>query len=421
MSALAQDCFAYGGDRIAVAAAHDLLRKRIAPVVGIEEVALGAAAGRCLAAPLACERDVPAFDNAAVDGFAFAFSPAIGASGARLNRLAGRAAAGHPFPIDVPSGAALRVLTGAVMPRGTDTVALQEECELADNSVAVPRGLKAGANRRRAGEDVHAGETVLAAGHRLRPQDIGLAAELGRSTLPVHAPLRIALLSTGDELLETGAVFSEGRVYDANRPILRALLQTLPAEVTDLGIAPDDPAEVGRILADAAASHHVVLTSGGASRGDEDHVVRAVQRDGRLDFWQIAMKPGRPLAFGRLGDAVFVGLPGNPVATMVCFLLLARPVLLRLAGFTWRTPTGLPVPAGFALRKRAGRSEYLRARLQPGPKGDLIAHRITREGSGILSSMVEAQGLVAIGPEIEAVTPGDPVPFLSFAELGIPV
>ena len=421
MSALAQDCFAYGGDRIAVAAAHDLLRKRIAPVVGIEEVALDAAAGRCLAAPLICERDVPAFDNAAVDGFAFAFSTTIGASGARLTALRGGLRPATRFPSTyrpAPRCACSPVLSCPAAPIRSPC---RKSVELADDSVAVPRGLKAGANRRRAGEDVHAGETVLAAGHRLRPQDIGLAAELGRSTLPVHAPLRIALLSTGDELLETGAVFSEGRVYDANRPILRALLQTLPAEVTDLGIAPDDPAEVGRILADAAASHHVVLTSGGASRGDEDHVVRVVQRDGRLDFWQIAMKPGRPLAFGRVGDAVFVGLPGNPVATMVCFLLLARPVLLRLAGFAWRTPTGLPVPAGFALRKRAGRSEYLRARLQPGPNGDVIAHRIVREGSGILSSMVEAQGLVEIGPEIEAIAPGDLVPFLSFAELGIPV
>ena len=419
MTRLADDCFAYGGDRIAVAAAQALLRERIAPVVGVEAVPLAEAAGRCLAAPVTAARDVPAFDNAAVDGFAFAFNPAIRDAGATLRLAPGRAAAGHPYPDALPPGSAVRVLTGAVMPAGADTVALQEESVVADGAVTLPRGLKAGANRRRAGEDVRAGQSVLAAGLRLRPQEIGLAAELGLAALPVFARLKVAVLSTGDELLEPGAPHRPGAVYDANRPILAALLRALPVAVTDLGIAPDDPAEVRRILTAAAAGHDVVLTSGGASKGDEDHVVRTVQREGRLDFWQIAMKPGRPLAFGRLGGAVFVGLPGNPVATMVCFLLFARPVLLRLAGAAWHTPTGLPVPAGFAASKRAGRSEYLRGRLAA-TEGGLAALRIEREGSGILTSMVEAQGLIELGPEVEEVRPGAPVPFLSFAELGIP-
>ncbi len=420
MTRLAQDCFAYGGQRIQVAAAHRLLRERTAPVAGVEQVPLATAAGRCLAAPLVSPRDVPAFDNAAVDGFAFAHDPAMREHGAQLTLVPGRAAAGHPFAGTVPPGAALRVLTGAVMPAGTDTVALQEEAEASAATVTVPRGLKVGANRRRAGEDVPAGEAVLATGRRLRPQEIGLAAELGLATLPVFARLRVAVLSTGDELLEPGAAHRAGGVYDANRPILGALLGTMPVELTDLGIAPDDPAEVGRILATAGASHDVVVTSGGASRGDEDHVVRTVARDGRVDFWQIAMKPGRPLAFGRLGGAVFVGLPGNPVATMVCFLLFARPVILRLAGFAWRTPLGIPVPAAFAAAKRTGRSEFLRARLAAGGDGAMQAHRIAREGSGILTSMVEADGLIELGSEVETVRPGELVPYHSFAELGIP-
>jgi molybdopterin molybdotransferase len=418
MTRLAQDCFAYGGDRIPVAAAQALLRERVAPMVGVEEVPLAAAAGRCLAAPLVAARDVPAFDNAAVDGFAFAFAPGMGEEGGRLALAPGRAAAGHPFPATLPPGAAVRVLTGAVMPAGADTVALQEEALLDGTSLTVPTGLRIGANRRRAGEDVRAGQSILAAGVRLRPQEIGLAAELGLAALPVYARLKVALLSTGDELLEPGAPHRPGGVYDANRPILGALLRSLPVAVTDLGIAPDDPDIVARILADAAG-HDLILTSGGASRGDEDHVVRTVQRDGRLDFWQIAMKPGRPLAFGRLGGAVFVGLPGNPVATMVCFLLFARPVLLRLGGFAWRTPVGMPVPAAFAADKRAGRSEYLRGHLADGG-GGLAAHRIAREGSGILTSMVEADGLIELGPDVTTVRPGEPVPFMSFAELGIP-
>jgi molybdopterin molybdotransferase len=417
---LARDCFTYGGDRITVSVAHALLRERIAPVVGMQDASLADAAGRCLATPLVSPRDVPSFDNAAVDGFAFAFRPGMRETGARLALLPGRAAAGHPYAGELPEGAAVRVLTGAVMPQGADTVVLQEEASAAEGCVTVPGGLKAGANRRRAGEDVPAGQAVLRAGVRLRPQEIGLAAELGLASVPVFAPLRVAVLSTGDELIEPGAAHRDGSVYDANRPILRALLRPLPVEVTDLGIALDDADQVRRCLIAAAAAHDVVLTSGGASRGDEDHVVRTVQREGRLDFWQIAMKPGRPLAFGRLGGAVFVGLPGNPVATMVCFLLFARPVLLRLAGYAWHTPIGVPMPAAFALTKRRGRSEYLRGRLGPDPDGKLVAHRIEREGSGILTSMVEAGGLIEIGESVEEVRHGEPVPFLSFAELGIP-
>lgn len=420
MSGLANDCFAYGGDRIPVRAAQALLRERIAPVVAVTECSLAQAPGRCLAAVLSSQRDVPAFDNAAVDGFAFAFHTGMREAGARLTLVSGRAAAGHPFGGELAPGSALRVLTGAVMPTGADTVALQEEATLEDGTVVIPPGLELGANRRRAGEDVRAGQPILGAGIRLRPQEIGLAAELGLAALPVFAPLRVAILSTGDELLAPGSTHRSGGVYDANRPILQALLRSLPVEVTDLGIAPDEAGAVRRILASAAAAHDVLLTSGGASRGDEDHVVRTVAADGRLDFWQIAMKPGRPLAFGRLGEAVFIGLPGNPVATMVCFLLFARPVIARLAGFAWRTPLGLPVPAAFAMTKRPGRSEYLRGRLDADAVGGLAAHHIAREGSGILTSMVEADGLIELDDAVTAVRPGEPVPFLSFAELGIP-
>jgi molybdopterin molybdotransferase len=417
---LAQDCFAHGGGRIAVGAALALLEARVAPVAGVETVPLARAVGRCLAEPLVSLRDVPAFDNAAVDGYAFAFGEPMRETGARLALAPGRAAAGHAFAGALPPGAAVRVLTGAVMPEGADTVALQEEVEVGGAAVAVPAGLQRGANRRLAGEDVRAGQVVLRPGVRLRPQEIGLAAELGHASLMVHEPLRVAVLSTGDELVEPGRELARGAVFDANRHILGALLRSVPAEVTDLGIVRDDPGEVRAALGRAAVGHHAILTTGGASRGDEDHVVRSVQALGRLDFWQIAMKPGRPLAFGRLGDAVFVGLPGNPVAAMVCFLLFARPVLLRLGGAGWRRPTAFPVAAAFALKKRPGRSEYLRATLTPDEAGLPRARRIEREGSGILTSMVEAEGLIELDDTVERVVPGDTVRFLSFAELGIP-
>jgi molybdopterin molybdotransferase len=389
-------------------------------VVGTEQVDLAAAAGRSLVAPLVAPRDVPTFDNAAVDGYAFAFRPGMGESGTSLRRAEGRAAAGHPFAGSLAAGAAVRILTGAPMPEGADTVVLQEEADVDGDAILVPPGLKPGANRRRAGEDVAAGARLLEAGTLLRPQELGLAAELGLATLTVHASLRVGLFSSGDELVQAGASLGHGQVFDANRPILAALLRSLPVIVTDLGVLPDEEEVVRCALLDAGAEHDVVLTSGGASRGDEDHIVRTVQALGRLDFWQIAMKPGRPLAFGRLGKAVFIGLPGNPVATMVCFLLFARPVLRRLAGFAWEVPTGLPLPAGFAMTKRPGRSEYLRGRLRHDANGP-TAERIAREGSGMLTSMVAAQGLIELDDARESVQEGDLVPWLGFAELGIPV
>lgn len=421
MTGMAQDCFAHGGDRIGVDAAHALLEARVTPVVGAERVPLPQAIGRYLAEPLTSPRDVPAFDNAAVDGYAFAFADPMRESGARLSLTPGRAAAGHPFAGRLPAGAAMRVLTGAVMPAGSDSVALQEEVTVADGSVTIPAGLGRGANRRTIGEDVRAGQIVLRPGTRLRPQEIGLAAALGRSSLPVFERLRVGILSTGDEIAEPGGDLATGAVFDANRYILRALLQSLPVEVTDLGIVRDDATGVRTALQAASRAHHVVLTSGGASHGDEDHVVRSVQALGRIDFWQIAMKPGRPLAFGRLGQTVFIGLPGNPVAAMVGFLLFAAPVLRRLGGGIWRRPLGMPLPAAFALRKKPGRSEYLRATTGHDERLGLCAHRIARQSSGILTSMIAAQGLIELGETVERVEPGDPVTFLGFAELGIPI
>jgi molybdopterin molybdotransferase len=359
---------------------------------------------------------VPAFDNAAVDGWAFAHGD-LGADGC-LPCAEGRAAAGHAYTGSLPAGHALRVLTGAVMPEGADTVAMQEEVTIEGGHVGIPPGLKAGANRRRRGEDIAEGAVALARGRRLGPPQLGVAAETGRDRLLVHVPLRVALFSSGDELVEPGGPLGEGRVYDANRHLLRALLAPLPCVVTDLGILPDEEGPVRAALAEAGGSHDLVLTSGGASGGDEDHVVRSVRALGSLHFWQIRMKPGRPLALGQLGRAVFVGLPGNPVAAAVCFARLARPVLLRLAGAAFEQPRAFPVRAAFAMRKKPGRMELVRATLAQGPDGPR-AHRVPREGSGILTSLTEADGLVELDEDLTAVDPGDLVPFLPFTELGL--
>lgn len=418
MSRQAEDCFAAPGERIALDTALRLLRERATPCVGTERVPLAAARGRYLARPVQAQRDVPAFDNAAVDGYAFAHASL--AAGSRLRVLEGRAAAGHPFPGEVAAGACLRVLTGAPMPAGTDTVALQEHVRRVGDAIEISRTLRPGANRRAAGEDVAAGSVVLLPGCRLGPAELGVLAAVGLAEVVVYRPLRVALLSTGDELLEPGAAMRVGSVFDANRFILHGLLGGLPTAVSDLGIVKDDADAVRAALAAATAEHEVVLASGGASRGDEDHVVRVAQSLGRLDFWQIALKPGRPMAIGRLGAATFVGLPGNPVATMVCFLLLARPLLARLAGGIWPEPRRYPVRADFALVKQLGRTEILRVRLRADGYGDWVATPVPRQGSGVLTTMVEADGLIELAPERTEVSPGDRLPFLSFAELLAP-
>jgi molybdopterin molybdotransferase len=418
--ALSDDCFAHHPRRLTAAQALELLRTRIRPVVERESVPLAAAHGRILAEEVVSPRDVPAFDNVAVDGFAFAHADLAADGLTRLVLLRGRAAAGHPFAGRLPPGAALRVLTGAPMPAGADTALMQEDVELDGDAVVIPPGVKRGANRRRAGEDVQKGQVALRPGIRLRPQDVGVAASLGRAALEVFRPLKVALFSTGDELREAGAPLGPGETYDANRPILRGLLEALGSRVTDFGILPDRADAVAEALREASIECDALITSGGASRGEEDHVVQAVDRLGQLHFWQIAVKPGRPLAFGRLGRAVFVGLPGNPVAAVVCFLRFARPLLIALGGGRWPEPRAFLVPADFVMKKKPDRREYLRARLIPGPDGRTWAQRIEREGSGILTSLTEADGLVEVAEDATGVKRGDLVEFVPFSELGVP-
>jgi molybdopterin molybdotransferase len=416
MAQLSDDCFAFGGALMSGADALARIRALPLPLPETETVPLKDAAGRILAAPVVAAIDVPPHDNAAVDGYAVFFAD-LGNDAPVSLPVTGRAAAGHPLGRAAKPGAAIRIFTGAPMPNGPDTVLMQEDCRELDGRVTLPPGIKRGANRRQRGEDVHAGSTAIEAGTRVRPQEVALAAALGCAELPVYRRLRIALLSTGDEVREPGAELPDGAIYDANRYALMALLRGLGCDVDDLGIIADRADLVRAALATAAKDHDLVVTSGGMSTGEEDHVRAAVEAQGKLHFWRLAIRPGRPVALGQLGRVPFIGLPGNPVAVMVTFLLLARPLILRMAGAQKVEPRLYRVASGFSYTKKKSRAEYLRARLEPGPDGMLVAQKFPRDGAGIISSLVASDGLVAIAEGVGEITPGAPVDFLPFTEV----
>jgi len=392
------------------------LRERVSCRVGTEEVMLAEAYGRILAAPVIAGMNVPAHDNAALDGYAV-FHDDLDASGETRLPVTGRAAAGAPLPHPARRGEAVRIFTGAMMPAGSDTVIMQEDCMREAGFVRLPARIAAGANRRLAGEDVAAGSEILSAGRVLRPQDIGLAASVGITRLSVFKRLRVALFSTGDELLEPGAKLPPGAVYDANRYALLGLLRGLGCVVDDLGILPDSFERLRDTLAEAALDHDLLVTSGGMSTGEEDHMKAAVEAQGSLHFWRLAIKPGRPVALGQVGSVPFLGLPGNPVAAVVTFFLLARPLILILSGAEPSDPPLYRLPAGFDWAKKPGRREFLRARLEPDAGGILVARKYPREGAGVLSSITASDGLVVLGEAVTGVAAGDLVDFLPFSEV----
>jgi molybdopterin molybdotransferase len=415
MAQLSDDCFAFGGTLLSVDAALALIAERVHPVVGEEAVRLIEASGRILAADLVAGMNVPPHANSAVDGYAFVHSD-LSLDRETVLPVTGRAAAGHPLDRAIEHGEAIRIFTGAPMPEGADTVMMQEDCTLAGGKVILQPGIKAGANRRHAGEDVEKGTVALPAGRRLKPADLGLAAALGHDRLAVYQPLHVALLSTGDEVREPGTELPAGAIYDANRVMLGSLLRGLGCRVSDLGIRPDREAALADTLAAAAKEHDLIVTSGGVSTGEEDHVRAAIERLGRLDFWRLAIKPGRPVALGQVNGVPLIGLPGNPVAAALTFAILARKLILRLAGAADEAPATFRVRADFAYRKRPGRREYVRASLER--RGDeVVARKYPKDGAGILSSIVRTDGFVVIDEAADGLQPGATVDFLPYAEI----
>ncbi len=426
MAQLTDDCFAFAGPLLPIADMERLIIERVTPVAEVEEVPLGEALGRVVAAEMAATEDLPPFDNSAVDGFAVRHADLAAASDTRLI-IAERVMAGHEAAHPLAPREAIRIFTGAPMPVGADTVFMQEDCRVEGNAVIVPPGLERGANSRQAGEDLRKGAIMLPAGRKLTAADLALAVALaaaqGATRLPVRRRLCVAVFSTGDEVVEPGAVRPAAAIYDANRHLLRGLLDKFGAVVTDLGILRDDPAALETAIASAAADHDLVITSGGVSTGEADHVRTAIERIGRLVFWRVAIKPGRPVAMGVVPGgppghaAAFAGLPGNPAAVYVTFVRVVWPLLLRLAGAAPRQPIALPVRATFAYRKRKGRREYVRVTLRHAADGAVEAVKFPRDGAGVITSLTETDGLVELREDETQIAPGATVGFLSYAAL----
>lgn len=416
MAQLSDDCFAHDGRLMRVGEARDLLDRVLTAVSETERVPLHGALGRILREDIVAGAHVPPHENSAVDGYAVFFED-LNPEAETTLPVTGRAAAGHPLGRPARRGEAVRIFTGALMPEGADTVMMQEDCRLDGETVVIAPGIKRGANRRLAGEDFKAGDIVLRAGMRLRPQDLGQAAAAGRRELVVARPLRVALFSTGDELREPGTPLDPGCIYDSNRATIHGLLLTLGCAVDDLGILEDKGDVVRAALAKAAQDHDLIVTSGGVSVGEEDHVKQAVEALGRLHLWRLAIKPGRPLALGQVAGVPFVGLPGNPVAVVVTFLTIVRPMILALLGGEAAPPHSFKVRAEFAHKKKKDRREWLRVRLEGDGPSSWRAHKFPREGAGILTSLVEADGLVELPEDLTRLEPGTMVDFLPFSEV----
>lgn len=414
MAQLTDDCFAFGGKLLPIEDAIEMIASRVTPLGLRETVPIARADGRVLAQDFLAPMSLPPFTNSAVDGYAISHGD-LG-EGETTLPIAGRVEAGARALAHAPR-TATRIFTGALMPAGADTVFMQEDVRVESGNVVLPQGLKPGANVRLAGEDIAEGEIALPRGRRLMPQDVALAAALGAGELSVARPARVAVFSTGNELAPPGETLTTPQIYDSNRFMLLSLLARLGCEAHDLGILRDDREGLARALKDAAQRFDLIVTSGGVSTGEADHVRAAVESVGSLVFWRMAIKPGRPVAMGVIGGAPFVGLPGNPVASYVTQAYVVRPLALALMGARWTAPPPLPVRAAFSYKKKAGRREFVRVSLGPGEDGVVEARKFPRDGAGLLSSLTQTHGLVVLNEDVTRIEPGDAVGFVDYATL----
>jgi molybdopterin molybdotransferase len=402
----------YDPESLSVDAARRIVVDTLQPVAGHERLFIRQALGRVLAEDVISPVDVPAHDNSAMDGWAVRHADLASEGETRLRQI-GTAFAGRAFDGKVGAGDTVRIMTGAVMPAGADTVVIQEVVTVEEGAVVIPAGQRLGQNARRAGEDLRAGMPAIAAGKLLRPAELGIIASLGIAEVSVRRRVRVALFSTGDELCSIGTPLFPGAVYDSNRYTLWGMLTRLGCEVIDMGVVKDEPAALEAAFRDAAGCADAIVTSGGVSVGEADFIKQLMEQLGEVAFWKIAMKPGRPMAFGRIGaegeGAWLFGLPGNPVAVMVTFYQFVRPALLKLMGVD-PVPEfpGFPARCVEAMKKGRGRTEFQRGVLFQ-ENGEWCVRPTGHQGSGILSSMARADCFIVLEPEREKVGAGDTV------------
>lgn len=417
MVQLSDDCFAFGGRLLPLDEAQRQLAQFVQDLGLLEACAperlpLDQGLGRSLATPLRAEINVPPFENSAVDGYAVAWDDLAG--GAGRAQVVGRAAAGHPYVGTRSAGQAVQVFTGAPLPQGCDTVFMQEDVERAGDLLTLPAGLKRGANTRQAGEDLAKGSVVVPAGKALSAGDLGLAASLGERALDLTPEPSAVVFSSGDEVIAAGQPLAPGQLYDANTCLLGATLQAQGWRVTCGGILPDNRPALSEALSTAASQHRIIVTSGGVSTGEEDHMRAVMEALGELALWRIAIKPGRPVALGRIGQSLVVGLPGNPVAAYVGYLAVLRPLFHLLQGRAAPPLPSIAARATFDYKKKTGRREFVRARCQLDGQALPPVEKFHKEGAGMLSGLAWANGLVILGEDVTQVRPGDTLAFTPF-------
>jgi molybdopterin molybdotransferase len=402
---------------LSVDEARERILAGVVPLQETESATLRDALGRVLAEDIVSPLDVPSHTNSAMDGYAVRAAD-LPSEGIRAFPVIGTSWAGRPWLTPVEPGQAVQIMTGGMLPAGTDTVVMQEHVERDGGVVRIGAGHKPGQHVRAAGEDLQAGQKVLQAGRRLTPADIGVLASLGLQTVLIYRRLRVAFFSTGDELRAVGEPLGPGEIHDSNRYTLYGLLRKLDVEIIDLGIIRDRRELIEQAFRGAAAQADAVITSGGVSVGEADFVKETLEKLGSMAFWKIAMKPGRPVTFGHLGEAVFFGLPGNPVSVMVTFFQFVRPALLRMAGEKNPSPVySLRACAGSPLKKRPGRFEFQRGILEQTAPGEFSVRSAGEQGSGILRSMSEANCFILLAPERTSVAPGEEVEVQPFQNL----
>ena len=399
----------YDPNSMPVGKAREVIARFLSPVTATERLGVRAALGRVLAEDVISPLNVPAHDNSAMDGYAVRFAD-LKSDGEVTLKNAGTSFAGVPFKGTVGAGQCVRIMTGGVMPAGTDTIVMQEHAKAEGDKITVGKGHKKNQHLRRAGEDLATGQVALKRGITLRAADIGLISSLGVGEVTAYRKLRVAFFSTGDELVSIGTQPKEGQIFDSNRYTIHAMLARLGCEVMDMGVVRDDPALLEKAFKDAAAAADVVITSGGVSVGEADFVKALLDKLGEVVFWKIAMKPGRPLAYGKIGNAHFFGLPGNPVSVMVTFYQFVRDALLKLSGCdpVPVVPT-FKVPCTSSLKKAPGRTEFQRGILTQDAAGNWSVRVTGEQGSGILRSMSEANCFIILPTDQGNVVPGTPV------------